>query len=96
MNYNSYFNPFDFGLDLGAGADFPIGPVIPFVELSYYLGLVNVALSESNANTLEWDRASFAKPVSCAMAPVPSNATHNGSATVNLQYRIFPFPFVLA
>ena len=42
MNYNSYFNPFDFGLDLGAGADFPIGPVIPFVELSYYLGLVNV------------------------------------------------------
>jgi hypothetical protein len=38
----SYFTTIDFGLDLGVGADIPVGNIIPFVEFSYYLGIANV------------------------------------------------------
>ncbi len=37
-----YYNPLDFGLDIGLGTEFPGGDVIPFVEVSGYIGFVNV------------------------------------------------------
>ncbi len=39
IDYGSLYNPVDFGFDLGAGAEFPGFDVIPFVELSFYLGV---------------------------------------------------------
>jgi hypothetical protein len=41
-NYFNHFNTIDFGLDLGVGADIPVGNIVPFVEFSYYLGIANV------------------------------------------------------
>jgi opacity protein-like surface antigen len=41
-------NSMDFGFDLGAGAEFYAGAVIPFFEVSYMLGIADVAANESS------------------------------------------------
>jgi hypothetical protein len=41
LDFGNVYNPVDFGFDIGAGAEFSGSELIPFVELLYYLGLVN-------------------------------------------------------
>jgi hypothetical protein len=36
------FHRFDFGLDFGFGAEFPVSGIIPFVQFSYYEGVANI------------------------------------------------------
>jgi opacity protein-like surface antigen len=45
------FNSMDFGLDLGAGLEFPTQSVTPFIEFVYYLGIANIADDPSGTAT---------------------------------------------
>jgi hypothetical protein len=42
IDVGSNYAPADFGLDVGLGAEFPGGDVIPFVEVTGYIGFVNI------------------------------------------------------
>jgi hypothetical protein len=43
----SHINPLDFGIDIGAGMEFDLNGVIPFVELGYTLGIANIAKNDT-------------------------------------------------
>ena len=47
------YNTTDFGLDFGAGFDFNLGSVIPFVEFDYDVGLTNFAKNASNGYSIK-------------------------------------------
>ncbi len=48
VDVGSNYAPADFGLDVGLGAEFPGGDVIPFVEVTGYIGFVNIYGSGSS------------------------------------------------
>jgi hypothetical protein len=43
MDIRSSLNAVDFGLDIGAGAEVTVGPVVPFLEFSYLFGVANIS-----------------------------------------------------
>jgi hypothetical protein len=47
LDTNSLFRkikmkPFDFGLNFGGGAEFEMKRIIPFIQVGYYWGLINI------------------------------------------------------
>ncbi|MGA3052206.1 MAG: outer membrane beta-barrel protein [Chitinispirillaceae bacterium] len=52
IDVGSVYNPVDFGFDIGVGAEFPGSELIPFVELSYYLGLVNTSSDQPSGGSV--------------------------------------------